>query len=414
MRTAMAVIALAASAASGRQPQAPFNPYLELYDPRDWTLRVTVDVRAWQEQDPSTQLPVTEKIAFDTAAIVFPLLKRTAASVTDDRGITSEVRLNDRETNAAPELLPDYHSGARLGKWALVDWTGDEVALEVSIPMTCWKTRFDEAAASRVGWPKGDWPAEAASTFDPQFFVDLGLDGPYDMSPIKEFVDRATRGKDPKTVPPVTLAKFLAGEVQSAIQPSGNGLGYNRIGQLEGIDLQGAPETMHRRRGSEFDMVCALAAVYREAGLPTRIVIGYDIGKTKDEDRKNFLRRSSSSDLRAWVEFALLDEGSGQLQWIPVDVLRMRERSPRPPAADKPWEYFGTHDELDGIVPFAFQFHPPTTVRAYGSPGFWGWLITPRPPERALQALSFVATTTPKRGQQPEPEPEPRGRRNRP
>jgi hypothetical protein len=228
--------------------------------------------------------------------------------------------------------------------------------------------------------------------------VDLGNDGPYDMNPIKELVKRWTSGKDPKTIKPLPLAKYLAGEVLGWVQPSGNGLGYNRIGQLEGIDLQGAPLTAERRRGSEFDMVCLLAAVYREAGLPARTVIGYDIGETKDEDRRNFLEKKGSEDIRTWLEFALLDEGTGQLHWIPVDVVRLRKAGSRPPPLEKEWRYFGTHDELDGMIPFAFHFHPPTTVRAYGSPGFWGWLVTPKPPETAVQALSFSAWSTPKRG----------------
>jgi hypothetical protein len=230
------------------------------------------------------------------------------------------------------------------------------------------------------------------------------------MAPIRELVDRWTRGKDPKSIPPAQLAKFFAGEVQRLVQPSGNGIGYNRLGLMEGIDLQGAPFTADRGRGSEFDMVCVLAAVYREAGLPARIVVGYDIGESKDEDRGNFLRRRGSEDLRAWVEFALIDEATGRTCWIPVDVVRMRKVSSRTPPLDQPWKYFGTHDELDGLIPFAFQFHPPTTVRAYGSPGFWGWLVTPTPPARADQTLRFIATTTPKVGAPPKDDKQKRGR----
>ena len=140
-------------------------------------------------------------------------------------------------------------------------------------------------------------------------------------------------------------------------------------------------------------------------GLPARIVVGYDIGEEKDPDRKNFLERRNSASLRAWIEFALFEETTQQVTWVPVDVVRMRKSSSRAKPTDQTWDFFGTHDELNGIVPFSFHFHPQTTVRAYGSPGFWGWLVTPKPPERAVQALTFLAYRTPQRGGQPPADP---------
>jgi hypothetical protein len=96
------------------------------------------------------------------------------------------------------------------------------------------------------------------------------------------------------------------------------------------------------------------------------------------------------------VEFALVDPQTSREIWIPVDVARMRKGSSRPPSLDRPWKYFGEHDELDGIIPFAFQFHPPTTVVAHGSPAFWGWMVTPKPPDKLVQVVRFDAITTPK------------------
>ncbi len=403
MRTwiAAATMVVTAGWASGQSLKGPFSPYLELYDGDEWTLQVTVNIRAYQDVDAHTGMPVGDPFKFDTAAIVFPVLKRTASSVTDDRGLAGLIKLNDVDTNYKMQLASDYHSGARLAVWKLDEsWAGQEVGLQVSVPSTCYKTKFNEQAASLVGWPKGDWPPDAASTFDPQFYVNMGPDGAYDMTPVRELVRRWTEGKDPKSIKPAPLAKFLAGQVMGWVQPTGSGLGSNRIGQLEGIDLQGAPLTAERRRGSDFDMVCLLAAVYREAGLPARTVIGYDIGESKDRDRGTFLERQKSANLRAWVEFALMDEGAGQLHWIPVDVARMRKSGSRTQPPDKEWKFFGTHDELNGVIPFAMHFHPPTTVRAYGSPGFWGWLVTPKPPESAVQALTFTAWRTPKHGGQ--------------
>src|SRR5205814_2330522 len=127
--------------------------------------------------------------------------------------------------------------------------------------------------------------------------------------------------------------------------------------EVEGLNLQGAAETAKKGRGSEFDMVSLLAAVYRTAGLPARTVIGWDVGESK-RDKNKFLAKTGSGSLRAWVEFALSDpDAEGGITWVPVDVVRIRHSSTSPPAPDRPWKYFGTHDELDGIVPFAYQFH---------------------------------------------------------
>src|SRR5581483_8784634 len=146
--------------------------------------------------------------------------------------------------------------------------------------------------------------------------------------------------------------------------------------------------TLKKGKGSEFDMVCALAAVYRAAGLPARTVIGFDVGQSKTDGRR-FLGKRGSSELRAWVEFPLVNPRDNALVWVPVDIVRMRKSSSRAKPLEQRWPFFGDNDALDRVIPFAFQFHPPTTVVSYGSPAFWGWLVMPKPPERVLQAVRF-------------------------
>jgi hypothetical protein len=234
-------------------------------------------------------------------------------------------------------------------------------------------------------------------------FIDYGQEGaPYDMKSLDRFVDRLTNGKDPKEIKPTELAKWIAGNLVQRFQPSGNGFNASRTGLLEGLDLIGAADAASRMRGSPFDMVCVLAATYRRCGLPCRIVIGYDVGAAKGKDDDNFLdRKRSDLQLRAWVEFALFDEATGNLHWIPVDVVEMRSKRSRLPDKwmENPLEYFGTHDGLDNIIPFAYQFHPPTAVRAYGSPCFWGWGVYGEyaPPGYAWQEVRLSAQTTPSR-----------------
>ncbi|MCC6660595.1 MAG: transglutaminase domain-containing protein [Phycisphaerales bacterium] len=374
----------------------PTGDFLKRVNGKDWTLTIDVNIRAGMDRVPADRIPEKDLWKFDTIAVVFPLLTGTASSMTY-AAATGQLSLNDVRVAVPMDLLPGYPGGTRLGKWGFTDWTGEELRLHVTLPTTCWNTVFDEARAGRVGWPAGPWPDEAASSFLPEWYMDVAPDGTaYDMSPLQNLLDRWTNGKDPRSLPPVTLAKWIAGRVQEEIQPSGLGLvasSGRRVSGLEGVNLQTVPVTAQRRRGSEFDVVCLLTAAYRAAGLPARTVIAWDTG---EDDDKPFLAKGSSARLRAWTEFYLYDEKAGTGNWIPVDVIRLRQSGSRAGKLDQPWKYFGTHDELRNVIPFAHQFHPPTTVRAYGSPGFWGWLVTPKPPDRAVQTLSFTASSTSK------------------
>jgi hypothetical protein len=389
-----AAVLLAVSPVLGQQRRT----VLEQEGGSDWTLNVSVLVRADGTIDPKTKMPERDPLSVQTAAVVFPLPKDSASHIAW-KNFGGELKADGRTVTTSFDKLENYHSGVMLGKWNLTSWQGEKVSLDVTFPVTSFNTKFDEARAKQFDWP-ASWPAPAQTTFQPQLFVDLGSDGPYDMAPVKALVKQWTEGKDPKTVKPVVLAKFFAGEVWRHVQPSGGGLNFNRQGELEGIDLQGAPVTASRGEGSEFDIVCLLAAVYREAGLPARTVIGYDVG-ARNRDTNAFLGKKGSGSLRAWVEFAIMD--GDQLVWVPVDVVRMRKSSSRPPRdLDRTWRWFGTHDELEGIVPFAFHFHPPTTVVSHGSPAFWGWMVSPKPPDRVQQTVRLTAIRTPRRPNDPD------------
>lgn len=397
-----------ASMAPPASPPSNQSPYIRQERPHNWTLTATVNIRAWTERD-KQNMPVTELFDFDTAAVVFPVLMSSGSHrLADLGGVKSQVTFDDRPATESYTPLPPKHSGAIFGRWDLKEKKGRELKLTVSIPVTSFRTVFDEAAASNVSWPKGPWtdPA-AASTFEPQEYVDFGPDekgvmAPYDMEVVDRLLKRWTNNGNPKAIKPVPLAKWLAGMVMEHVQVSGNGLAFNRLGQLEGIDLQGAARTAERGRGSEFDAVCLLAAVYRRAGLPARIVIGY---QAQGVDDKEFLGKKEKERLRAWVEFALYDEATASQGWVPVDIVQMRKKHSTLPKSfmERPLPYFGTHEELDLVIPFAFHFFPPTTVRSYGSPAFWGWFVTPAPATRALQAVEFSAITTPIRGGDPSP-----------
>jgi Transglutaminase-like superfamily len=364
-------------------------------EPRWLTLNIAVNIKAPQTYDPDLKSKKTGRIEFDTMAIVFPALAETTSSTNTMSGV---FKLNDRDRDRTMTMLPDpYPSGLTLARWEATDWKGNEAELQIKIEATCHKTVFDEAAARTLEWPdKGDWSEAAKSSFEPQLYIDVGPEGPYDLKPIEDFVKKAMGGKEPAGQPPLLVAKVLAGEVLRVMQVSGTGLNGSRSGLIEGLDLQGAPQALKRGRGSAFDVASVLTAVYRRVGLPARVVIGYDSGKSDDE--KGFTGEGQGKKgLRAWVEFALHDPKNRLDVWVPVDIVRLRKEMARLPAMDKPWPFFGTHEELDAIVPFAYHFFPPTTVRSYGSPAFWGWLVTPEAPARAEQELRFTITSSARR-----------------
>jgi len=397
---ALSLAAIAATLIPAPAP-ARAQEILQRERPRDWTLTVNIRLRAWQErigriaQQPD-RVPDIRTFEFDSAQLVFPALTDTASSIIDGE-VSGDVRIENDVIDDEPSIIPKtYHSGTRLARWDLGQTRAKTVTLEVKIPTTCFKTVFDEQAARDIDWPTGDYPPVSRSTFQPQSFIDVGPDGqPYDMTYVDKLLKHWTNGKDPKSIPPVTLAKFLAGQVVEYFQPSGHGLSFSRSAMLEGIDLAGAAIAAREARGSEFDMVTLYIALLRQAGLPARMVIGWD----KGEEDEHFLESSTGSrqNLRAWTEFFLYDEQSNNGWWIPVDVVKIRKGRSRMPSGylDRPLPYFGTHKDLDKIVPFSFHFHPPTSVVAYGTPGFWGWNVFPRPPESAFQEIRFSVIATP-------------------
>jgi hypothetical protein len=367
-------------------PQPIADKVLQRLAPKDWTVKVNVLVQAGnviREVDRALVVE-TRPLQFSSVAIVWPVLEHSAAhSLQSGEGggatFKGEFFFNDALVDETPTIADGYQSGAKLARWEGRGLTGKDANLKLEINMNCYETRYDDKLAETIPWPEF-WPPVPNSTFKPQMFVDFVGDKPHpeDTATIADFIKKATAGKDPKSIPPAQLAKYLAGQLLEAIQPSGDGLIYNSAleglaGTIKGFDLRGAAQTLRDREGSEHDIACTTAAVFKAAGLPARTVIGWDMFDQKGGER---LRRGASKGFRSWVEFCLLDPVSRQEIWIPVDVYRMRKAGSRAKPLDQPWKYFGTNDELAYAIPLAFQYHPPTTVMNL-SPCLWGWLTNP-------------------------------------
>lgn len=396
-------------AAEARPEPAP-GPYVKQTLPRDWVLQTRVRLRSEtsRDRDPTTGMPTGNRFEFNTMSLIFPVVIECGSSVAYDKQITSEFRVADAVVPKQPAMLKNYAAGTHLLRWDVGGTdqriVSREVGLRLEIPMRCFRTEFDEKRALMVPWPKGEWPKEAQATFMPQMYLDIGWNADtrhneaYDGEPLSAALAAWEKqaGQSWKSMPPVRVAKELARHVWEDVSPAqGEGLRATQQGELSGIELQGPPVTLKTGKGTPNDMALLLTALLRKVGLPARTVIGWDVGDSSG----SFLSQSSTANrLRAWVEFALYDEAENTINWVPVDIVKMRESSSRPAPIDRPWRYFGTHDQLAGVAPIAFQFHPPTDVVAYGNPCFWGWFVTPTPPAAAEQALAFGATTMSHRG----------------
>jgi hypothetical protein len=382
----------------------------------DWSLKTYVHLDSYQNvnvQNPSTgpgagnpnaQPPVTViPFDFQTAAIVFPALLKTATSEGTPGGVSALIKVDGKTVTSAPTWLEDLPSGSRYGKWEMRDIKGRTIDIDFETRCKSWELTFDEATANKVQWPKnGRWSSDAASSLGTQMLDKLAYVDP--ASPgVKAAVDKWTAGKAAQSIPPVQLAKFLAGRVLEAVQPSGNGLMTSSTGQMQGFRLTTPDATLRDARASEHDIAALLCSIYRFVGLPTRIVTAYDV--TKSQGGSGGFARQSEGEIRSWVEFCVMDEsvldtktGRPMQAWIPVDIVRQRQSSSRAPALDRVWKFFGNNEDADDLIPLAFYFHPPLNgAVAHGAPCLWGWMTTPET-QKASQSIRFMASTPARTG----------------
>lgn len=400
MRTAIGALSALGAAAA----QAAAQPLIARTEQHEWTLNIDVRVRSAPARftDGATVSRPIFKTRFrvDDAAVVFPLIGSSATSKVDLAGLRSALRFDNRLRDDEPDILDDYQAGERMGVWRLGEADGTELSLQLRLPVTTWSARFDESAALRAPWPdEADLPPVAISALAPQAFVES--DDPH----ILDLVDRLTLGRA-RAVPPALLAKFLLGVVVERFQPDSAGQHFNERGGYAGMDVLGAAVAARRWTGSVFDMAALTCALYRAAGIPARVVIGYDVARTQGRlsglvetdypcGQASAAPVTGAPLIHAWVEFFLLtNPEQREGEWIPVDPWRQREFSSAPPPMEQSWAFFGSHPCANGLIPLSFHFFPPTDVITAGAPALWGWLSTPDIPV-VDQEIRFDAFTTP-------------------
>ncbi len=409
------------------EPVLEPSPYITRTNVKPWTFRAEVLITAYQDAPRSPQDTRELTIVpmdFTSATVLFPIVPETSSASVRMKetesgevpAIEGQVRVNDQPVpqdlafinrGLDGELLP---GGTWRAQWLVArpDQSGfrnvRQVDLQLEVPVEAAEVRFDEAAASEVEWPKGPWPEAARAALVDEPFIEYEpgrTNRAYRTSEMDALLDKWLEGNDPRSLKPVVLAKWIAGNVSESIQPSGNGLVFDgRRTLMAGFELQAPETTAQNGRGSPFDMTNLLVAMYRRVGLPARVVIGYDVNAAND-GKTFYDDADGDAEIRSWVEFCLYDEANGTLGWVPVDVVAMRERSSRMPPRylERPARYFGSHPDLDEVIPIAFQYVPAKTSAVYyNAPSLWGWFVQPQAPVAGAQTLRFDASRTAVRG----------------
>ncbi|MCA9273312.1 MAG: transglutaminase domain-containing protein [Phycisphaerales bacterium] len=416
------------------------TPFLTRVDPQEWLFRTNIALSA-NNLAPANDGPLLtdEEFKIEQGTIFFPMPMRSASHDRDFRTIKAKLLFEGREVPLKLNMVAadsggnPLHSGEAYGTWTFGPIEAAyNMIFEVEARATCWNTEFKDAEAMTVPWPAGAWPKEAASTFEPELFINEGFEGTYDTDFVERLADRWTKGKA-KSQPPMVVAKYLAGEVAKSFQPSGSGIvpdarpatarqSAQSVGATSAFEVLGAEEAAKRGKGTAFDMPLLLVAVYREVGLPARLVFGY-VGGSAGGGAEAF-RASDRAEVGpyAWVEVALYDEKQAdprrQLTWVPVDINRIRADRAFSRKLDQPWPGFGSSDKLNEIIPIAYHLHPHRMgADSYGAtigrkrepmPSLWGWNIVPSTPCGVDQVLTFTATSPSRGPGDPEP-----GRRDR-
>lgn len=321
-------------------------------------------------------------VRFDTAAMVFPVPLATAGHSTSLGTFESEVTVNSRVVPTEVKFTDGYQAGERLARWDLRGVDAMKIQLHIEIPVTCWETYFNEIEAAKVEWPKNEWPQAAKTALEPVYLVEWAYEE-QEIADNKKLLDdlrnRWLNGRDPKTIKPVILAKQLAGHVLELCDPSFGDSVYGAMpGNFFGLLSKTVGEVLTSKRCYNLDPPSFLAAVYRNAGLPARTVYGFDMAEEKGE--RGASGRGGRSKLHAWTEFAVLDEKTSEVVWVPVDIINMRRSGNRMQKLDRTWKYFGSNEDLAYMIPISFHLHPPTGVTVRSLPAFWGWLCTPETP----------------------------------
>lgn len=368
----------------------------DISNSRRWTFKAQVRLLGFQPRARNVRnIAPTQSIEFDRMQFAYPLIGETASSVPYPEEARMKVEV-DRPYSGPGERVRDpdrpfnehtvtntyrveegYQGPTDLMILETGALSSTHLLFTIELDVRCWETRIDEVAADAIEWPTDPWPPQLVSALDDQLFVN-----PKHPAVIA-LLDRWLDGKNPRDARPYALAKYLAGRVVEYVKlTEGDNHATGRTAFIgngqrvlnSGFRVNGSVFAATTGTGTRFDSPALLCALYRAAGLPARLVIGFDKLESDLEGHRLPV-------LRSWVEFALLDEERDVTEWIPVDIARQRDFSDRAPALDTRWQFFGHNEEFDYVIPISYHWLPKTSVTNAGPPAIWGWLAEPAIPE---------------------------------
>jgi len=407
------------------RPTSPLDKLMERGQIRSRDVRFMVEVFAARERSSiAEEIIISGSFNIDQAAILVPMVESSGSSEAYVDEATSQLRAFDRDHpfefslmdplmtsfTPHPPLAPGQtpppvyeptwgEGGVRYGRWEVQNAGARSLRLTLNYSVSSWETQFDQQAAAAIDWPKQPWPTGLRACLGAQAGIN-----PREPR-IVALLNELTGGREPTSIKPVELAKYLCAELINRFQVSGSGLRFDRGGQgrpggiaFEGYELFNLDEVMRDFRGPPHALSAALCSLYRAAGLPARIVLATDATGTFDGP-DNPLLRSRRGGMVSWVEFCLFDPDAGRELWVPVDPVQLRSTSSRAPDWRRPWRnYLGSHNKLGDAIPLAFHFVPPFGgAISYSAFGMWGWITSPRNANNGLQRLLITSVTTPRR-----------------
>jgi hypothetical protein len=309
----------------------------------------------------------------------------------------------------------------------------ETITLGLSFRVIAADTVYDEAAALDIPWPTR-LPSDIALFAAPDEFIAS------DHPEVVALLNAWTLGR-PRSVPPALLAKHLASEVLSAHQLHGDflaqwpnnerwrgrltdpcdprslaqvtpragwpsmpvsGIGTDDLASMtfRGFDISStrlrsnelcfAPrilEPIQTGRANDAVMTNLYAALLRASGIPARVIVGFSFDETDwilATPRRTINgiefsgeRAANNPVPRVWVEFYLFDDRTDRGEWVPVDLARQKRETSTPPPIDRPWRYFGNHDDFHRTVPFSPVYDLNEAERPDWIPALWRWKTDP-------------------------------------
>jgi transglutaminase-like putative cysteine protease len=421
-----ALIGLVPSIASAQVPthpdaQSPLpeNPYLKHQDAWRWDIVSQVLIRAGVEIYYEPGLPMNGQSEnarsirwpMKDIEVIFPVARSGGHYWSPNDKVSVSIRAGDFKREPEQVRLYTKQTGLEYTMWRSdIELDVHQIHMTHTSHIVVSDTVFDEKLARQLPWP--DTWNEQAEVFLAPVVDSVGDELPPDTeATIKKLLDFWTEDQDPKDISQLDFVKFITGKVIEHVlvrtpPVEFSTRGGNRLSPvafsagtvLSGFIVRDAELVAREPEGSKHDLATLLTSILRSAGIPARTLICLDMNQGGQRD---LLEQYVSL-----VEFAMYDPERDLTFWVPIDVDRLRLNGRRSNLYLQPWNYFGTHDELNDYVPLAYYFHAPASYLAYDLPGLYGIRSSSPLPEYAIQSISIdpqVSTVSAKDLYPPEP-----------